>query len=84
MAKDLPNNIVSAEQKLTMSSKNYNNIEIEDIYINYKLNGKHHRTDGPAFICYMTNKIICNEQYYINGSLLPKDEFDKLCKTITK
>jgi len=48
---------------------NYNEVKIEDDYIGYYLNGKRHRTDGPACIRYYENGSLCSEYYYLSGKL---------------
>ena len=48
------------------SMRNYNEVAIKDQYIVYFLNGKYHRTDGPAFIYYYENGQVNCVYYYLN------------------
>jgi len=46
--------------------RNYNEVEIKKYYICYRLNGKRHRTDGPAYIFYKSDGSLGSEAYYLN------------------
>ena len=47
--------------------QNYNKVVITEYSIIYTLDGKYHRTDGPALIQYCDKQKVFHMQYCLNG-----------------
>jgi antitoxin component YwqK of YwqJK toxin-antitoxin module len=44
----------------------------------YYLNGKRHRTDGPAYIDYYENGQAYRETYWLNGETATKEQIEEI------